>query len=141
MKFAVDLRRRIRAPRSRVYRAFLDPELVTRWWSPPGCVGTIATIEERVGGVHRVEFLSEDGEPHQFDSVIRELVPDERIELIFKFSPDAEETLLTLTFSDAEDGTEIRLEHERITLDPPLDETSVDVGWNGALDKLEGVFT
>jgi uncharacterized protein YndB with AHSA1/START domain len=140
IRFAVQLSRVIRAPRARVYRAFLDPELVARWWAPGDSVVATATVDERVGGVHRIDMIAEDGSPHMFDAVIQELVEDERIVLVFKFHPDAEETLLTVTFRDAPGGgTELTLDHQRVPLEGPLNEQSVDAGWNSVLDKLEGV--
>jgi uncharacterized protein YndB with AHSA1/START domain len=138
-RFAVQLSRVVRAPRSRVYQAFLDPELVARWLAPDESVVSTATVDERVGGVHRVEMLDEHGEPHMFDSVIQELVPDERIVLIFKFAPDAEETQFTVKLRDTPDGTEVTLDHQRVPLDDDLNERSVDAGWNSVLDKLEGI--
>jgi uncharacterized protein YndB with AHSA1/START domain len=123
-----------------VYRAFLEPDLVARWLAPGGSVVATATVDERVGGVHRVEMLDEHGDAHMFDSVIQELVEDERIVLIFKFGLDAEETLLTVTLRDAPGGgTEVSLDHQRVPLTGPLNEQSVDAGWNSVLDKLEGV--
>jgi uncharacterized protein YndB with AHSA1/START domain len=85
-------------------------------------------------------MLDEHGDAHMFDSVIQELVEDERIVLIFKFGLDAEETLLTVTLRDAPGGgTEVSLDHQRVPLTGPLNEQSVDAGWNSVLDKLEGV--
>jgi len=143
-QFAVDLTRTIPAPRDEVYRAFLDPVLLQQWMSPPEFGVSVATVEERVGGAHRVEMLSPDGERHAFDSVIRELVPGERIVLTFVFERDGfprrEETLLTVTLRDADGGTELRLEHERIVREPPFDEQSVDAGWNAALAKLAALY-
>ncbi|MBE2320843.1 SRPBCC domain-containing protein [Solirubrobacter sp. CPCC 204708] len=138
-RFAVQVARVVRAPRVKVYRAFLDPELVARWLAPEDSIVSTATVDERVGGVHRVEMLTPSGEAHMFDSVISELVPDERIVLIFKFAPNAEETVLTVTLRDVPGGTEVVLEHRNITAEGPLNEQSVDAGWNSVLDKLEGV--
>jgi uncharacterized protein YndB with AHSA1/START domain len=141
MQFAVALDRVIAAPRSKVYRAWLDPELLARWMGPDDFSVSVATVDERVGGAHHVEMLDADGGQHAFESVIEELVPDERIVLTFKFHPDAEETLLTLTFRDAEGGgTALRLEHERITLAGPLDTQSVDTGWSQTLAKLAALY-
>jgi uncharacterized protein YndB with AHSA1/START domain len=141
MQFAVALERVIRAPRSKVYRAFLDPSLLEQWMGPDGFSVTVATVDERVGGEHKVEMLDPDGDHHAFDSTILELVPDERIVMSWRFAPGAEDTLLTVTFRDAEGGgTDLRLEHERITLTPPLDSQSVDAGWNQTLAKLAAYF-
>jgi uncharacterized protein YndB with AHSA1/START domain len=144
-EFSVELTRTIAAPRERVYRAFVDPEKLRRWLSPPRYLVTDAVVEERVGGRHRVELRGVDDEQGGFDSVIRELVPGERLVLEFTFvgpEPHArEDTLLTVTLCDAADGgTEVRLLHERIGLAPPFDERSVNAGWNGALDKLVALF-
>ena len=88
MQFAVALERVIAAPRSKVYRAWLDPALLARWMGPDDFSVTVATVDERVGGVHQVEMLDADGGHHHFVSVIEELVPDERIVFTFKFDPD-----------------------------------------------------
>ena len=141
MQFAVALERVIRAPRPKVYRAFLDPSLLEQWMGPDGFSVTVATVDERVGGEHKVEMLDRDGDHHAFDSTILELVPDERIVMSWRFAPGAEDTLLTVTFRDAEGGgTDLRLEHERITLTPPLDSQSVDAGWSQTLAKLAAYF-
>jgi uncharacterized protein YndB with AHSA1/START domain len=141
MRFAVALERVIRAPRPKVYRAFLDPAVLEQWMGPDGSSVSVATVDERAGGGHRVEMIGSDGVHFTFDSTILELVPDERIVMTFRFAPGAEETLLTVTFRDAEGGgTDLRLEHERITLTPPLDDQSVDTGWSQALAKLAAYF-
>ncbi len=108
---------------------------------PDDCSVTVATVDERVGGAHHLEMLAADGSRFTFESVIEELVPDERIVLAFRFHPEAEETTLRLTFRDAADGgTDLRLEHEGIPSTPPLDDRSVDAGWGQALGKLRALF-
>jgi uncharacterized protein YndB with AHSA1/START domain len=140
-QFAVTVDRLIAAPRPKVYRAWLDPTVLARWMGPEGSSVVDATVDERVGGAHRIEMLGPDGAYYTFVSVIEELVPDERIVLAFRFNWDDEDTLLTLTFRDADDGgTALRLEHQRITLSPPLDGRSVDTGWTQALAKLQAYF-
>lgn len=72
--------------------------------------------------------------------MIRALVPGERIDLDFAFEGPKphmrEATRLTVTFADADGGTEVRLVQTRITLAPPFDQGSVTTGWNQALAKL-----
>jgi uncharacterized protein YndB with AHSA1/START domain len=139
--FAVTVERVVKAPRAKVYRAWLDPELLARWMGPDDFSVLVANVDERVGGRHSVEMLDGEGHHHQFESVITELVPDDRIVLMFRFHPDAEDTLLTVTFADAEGGgTVLRLAHERITLAGPLDGQSVDTGWSQTLAKLQAMF-
>jgi len=104
-RFAVKLERFIAAPRAKVYRAFLDPAVLAQWFCPEGSSVVVADVDERVGGVHRIEMLSDEGVHHMFDSVIEQLVPDERIVLTFKFHPEGEETLFTVSFRDVDGGT------------------------------------
>ena len=138
MQFAVALERVIAAPRPKIYRAWLDPAMLARWFGPDDFTVTVATVDERVGGEHDVEMLGPDGGHVHFVSVIEELVPDERIVFTFKFDPSAEETKLTITLSDAAGGgTAIRLHHERITMEGTLDSQSVDIGWGQTLAKLK----
>jgi uncharacterized protein YndB with AHSA1/START domain len=142
MQFAVALDRVFAAPRSKVYRAWLDPELLAGWMGPEGSAVVIAEVDERVGGRHFVEMIGADGEHFTFTSVIEELVPDERIVLTFKFHHTASETLLTLSFSDAEDGgTRLRLEHERLTHEGQLTDQNVNEGWSQTLAKLQALLT
>ena len=46
------------------------------------------------------------------------------------------------TLADAPDGgTEVRFDHERITLAPPnFDQPGVNAGWTSVLDKLEALY-
>jgi uncharacterized protein YndB with AHSA1/START domain len=142
MQFAVALDRVIPAPRAKVYRAWLDPEVLARWMGPDDSAVVVATVDERVGGRHYFELIGGDGEHYSFTSVIEELVPDERIVLTFKFHPTGSETLLTLTFSDADGGgTLLRLEHERIADEGSLTGRNVNEGWSQTLGKLQALFT
>jgi len=145
-EFAVALSRTIPGPRHEVYRAFLEPDLLQRWMCPGEFAVVTASVDEHVGGRHVVEMLAPNGERLAFESVIRDLVMDERIVLDFAFvGPEPgtrEETLLTVTFADAGEGaTEVRFEHERITLAPPhFDRPGVNAGWTSVLEKLEAHF-
>ena len=82
-EYAVAHTRTIAAPRPRGYRALLDPEMLARWMCPPSSVVRTATVDERVGGVHRVEMLAPDGGHHMFDSTILDLVEVVRVLLYF----------------------------------------------------------
>jgi len=52
MQFAVALERVIAAPRSKIYRAWLDPAMLAGWFGPDDFSVTVATVDERVGGEH-----------------------------------------------------------------------------------------
>ena len=145
-EFAVALTRIIPGPRDEVYRAFLDPDVLQRWFCPGEFAVVTASVDEHIGGRHVVEMLAPDGMRLAFESVIRDLVENERIVLDFAFvgpePGEREDTLLTVTLADAPDGgTEVRFDHERITLAPPqFDRPGVDAGWTSVLDKLDALY-
>src|SRR5215213_10179741 len=56
---AVHVRRTIAAPPERVYRAWLDPELMAKWFAPAGFTVRKAEVDERVGG--RLSIWHADG--------------------------------------------------------------------------------
>jgi uncharacterized protein YndB with AHSA1/START domain len=66
------------APPSLVYRAWTEPELVRRWWSPRGQM-TACDIDLRVGGAWRYALVLDDGTEVAFHGEFREIVPNERL--------------------------------------------------------------
>ncbi len=69
---AVRLQRTIPAPPDRVYRAWLDPELLRRWMAPSGADVTNAEVDERVGGGFRIWHSGDSG----FEGELLERVVD-----------------------------------------------------------------
>jgi uncharacterized protein YndB with AHSA1/START domain len=143
---AVRLQRIISAPPDRVYRAWLDPDLIRRWLAPAGLEVTRTEVDERVGGHYRIWHADADGVVGGFDADVLELVPNERIVWRWGFvGPDrlagpTYDSLLTVTLRAAPDGsTELTLVHERLDdLREALPDIAEGVGpgWEMALDKL-----
>lgn len=149
---AVHLRRTIAAPPERVYRAWLDPQLMGRWFAPAGFTVRKAQVDERVGG--RLSIWHADGEGNDVggsESEIVELVPGERIVLCWQFvGPDrttdpALATRLTVRFTPTPDGTQLDLTHDRLDRLDGLRDRYPDIaeqvgpGWESALDTLVAV--
>lgn len=145
-EFSVEVTRHIAAPRERVYRAFLDTHLLQQWMCPDDCAVSHAAVDEREGGRHRVEFLDRDGGRHAFDSVIRELVPGERIVFDWVFEnldlpARTEQSLLTIELRDNAAGTtDLTLIHARLLETDVHGRENVTEGWSQALDHLVALF-
>jgi uncharacterized protein YndB with AHSA1/START domain len=144
----VRLHRTIPAPPERVYRAWLDPELLRRWLAPGGLEVTRVEVDERVGGHYRIWQDDASGDVGGFECELVELVPSQRIVFHWGFvGPDqlagpVYDSLLTVTFCEDPDGaTTLTLVHERLE---PLHAAMPDVaknvqpGWEMVLDKLAG---
>jgi uncharacterized protein YndB with AHSA1/START domain len=142
----VRLHRIIPAPPDKVYRAWLEPELIRRWMAPGSLEVIRAEVDERVGGHYRIWHAGAEGEVGGFECELLELVPHERIVLRWGFvGPDrlagpTYDSQLTVTLREAPDGaTELTLVHERLDdLREALPDIAAGVGpgWEMALDKL-----
>ena len=74
------LQRVIRAPRQTVWRAWTEPDLLARWWTPAPTLTRVDRLEARAGGGF-VTRMSEDGDvflPHS-DNVFIVVEPGERL--------------------------------------------------------------
>lgn len=142
----VHLQRTIPAPPPRVYRAWLDPDLLRRWLAPQGLEATRVEVGEHTGGRFRIWHARGGADVGGFDCEIVELVPDRR--LVFRWGfvgPDrtagpAYDSLLTITLAEAPGGgTLLTLAHERLDdLAAAMPEVAenVQLGWEQALEKL-----
>jgi uncharacterized protein YndB with AHSA1/START domain len=102
-RFELVSRRRVNAPRSLVYRAWTEPELLAQWWGPNGFTNTFHTFDLRPGGVWEFTMHGPNGADFPNRSVFQE-IGLERIVLQHESSP---RFILTATFEDIGGATEI----------------------------------
>jgi uncharacterized protein YndB with AHSA1/START domain len=145
----VQITRIIPAPPDRVYRAWLDPDLVMRWMAPGSLAATRVEINERVGGDYRVWQAADGVDGGGFDAELLELVADHRIVWRWGFvGPDRRhgpvyDSRLTVTLEEAPGGTRLNLVHERLDAlaeARPDVADNVSVGWEDVLGKLDGAL-
>ena len=67
------------APRARVFKAWIDPSHLARWWGPKGFTNRFEEFDPRPGGVWRFVMRSPDGAEFDNRSVFVEIVEPERI--------------------------------------------------------------
>src|ERR1700694_4352805 len=75
----VRLERTLPASPERVYRAWLEPELLRRWLAPGGLEVSRAEVDERVGGRYRIWQAGPEGDVGGFDCEVLELDPGRKI--------------------------------------------------------------
>lgn len=92
------------APVARVFRAWTDPDLFTRWIGPRSITTSIDHWDARTGGSWRYTS-SRGGESWSFYGSFHEVRPNERLVQTFTFTefPDGV-SLETMTFEDLGDG-------------------------------------
>jgi len=133
----VQLRRVLRAPPERVYRAFIDGDAMVKWLPPHGFTGKIHEIDARVGGRYRMSFTNfSNGQSHSFGGEWLELVPGERIVHTDRFDdPNLPgEMRTTITLRKVFCGTELDIVQSGIPgVIPP---EACHLGWQESLMLL-----
>ncbi|WP_374500731.1 SRPBCC family protein [Pseudoxanthomonas sp.] len=133
----VRLHRVLRAPPSRVYRAFLDPDAMVKWLPPHGFTGKVHRFDGRAGGGYQMSFTNfGTGSSHSFTVTYEELVPNELIRQTDTFDrPDLPgKMLVTVTLKKSIAGTELNVVQEGIPAAIPVD--LCYQGWQESLEML-----
>jgi uncharacterized protein YndB with AHSA1/START domain len=149
---AVRVRRTLPFPRERVYRAWLNPDTMVRWFVDPRFTDGRAEVDERVGGSYRIFQVDPEGDlTGGSENQIVELVPNERIVLLWRFvgperlEGETYETRLTVTFAEPQPGeTELTVVHEQLDeLAEAMPQVAghVQQGWAATLDRLVPVLS
>ena len=149
--FMLSQNRVIRAPRSRVYEAWTNPEILKQWFGPDNMYCPEAMLDVRVGGEYRIAVLptaeaaaseaTSDSERRHAAAVgsFTKIAPNELLQ--FTWSPNwnlGEQSLVTVTFKDVEGGTELTLIHENFNSEESRD--GHNKGWAGSFDKLARIL-
>jgi uncharacterized protein YndB with AHSA1/START domain len=140
VKPSLTIKRHLKASPAKVFAAWTDPEKMMRWMGPGPMTGQRAESDPCVGGRYRWVMKSPDGELFDVGGTYREIVPNEKLVFtwVWKSTPERE-SVVTVLLKPEGDGTLLTLTHEQF-----LDEAARDShqhGWDGALEKLEKLFT
>jgi uncharacterized protein YndB with AHSA1/START domain len=137
---SLTIKRRFKASPAKVYAAWTDPDKVKGWIGPSETKAKSVESDLRVGGHYRWLMVAPSGEEHDVRGVYREVVPNEKLVFTWAWKSTPErESLVTVLLKPDGDGTLLTLTHEQF-----FDEDARDrhqFGWNGALDKMEKMFT
>jgi uncharacterized protein YndB with AHSA1/START domain len=70
----IRLHRVLRAPAERIYKAFIDPDAMSKWLPPHGFTGKVHEMDARVGGGYKMSFTNfGTGHSHSFSATYVEL--------------------------------------------------------------------
>ena len=127
----VHLEHHLAADPARVYAAWTDPALISRWYCPNPDLPVTATTDLVVGGAYRVEMG-----PHVVEGVFTELRPDEVIAFTWQWTSLGEPVShVRVELSPAEGGgTHLVLRHTGLS---PEDAEGHTEGWTLSLARLE----
>ena len=133
----VRLHRVLRAPTERIYRAFLDPDAMTKWLPPHGFVPKVHHIDAKVGGSYKMSFTHfTNNQTHTFGGRYLELSPNERLRYTDRFD-DVNlpgEMTTAVNFVKLSCGTELTVVQEGIPEAIPTE--ACYLGWQESLAQL-----
>ncbi len=118
----------IKAPRQKVYEAFLDPAAVASWLTPATMRIHVHTFDPREGGRFRISLRYQNPEDAQrgktsgdtdtYHGRFVKLVPYERIVEAIEFESHepgfAGEMTMTVMLADVDGGTQVSLLYENV---------------------------
>jgi uncharacterized protein YndB with AHSA1/START domain len=140
---SLEIKRLIKAPRDRVYAAWIDPAQLKQWFGPEKVQTRDLIADARVGGKFRWDLTNSEGEKMTCRGEYRELQPGKKVVFTWQWEDDESwenhTSIVTVELEDADDGTELRLRHEQLPNEESRDGHTR--GWNSALDKLEKFFS
>jgi len=136
-RFELQLSRFIRAPREKVFDAFVTEAGMRAWMGPRGTRVPEASVDARPGGLWRVVMVSRDGSRYSVGGAYREFARPERLVFTWRWEGaplPGVETLVEVDFAAREGGTELRMRHTGFP------ETAIrdahGHGWGSSFNKL-----
>lgn len=134
---SIQLHRVLRAQPAKVYRAFLEPDAMSKWIPPYGFTCRVKHMDARVGGTFKMSFHNfSSGNDHSFGGEYLELVPNERIRYTDRFDdPNLPGVIqVTVTLKQVICGTDVTIVQEGIPDAIPLE--MCYLGWQESLAQL-----
>ncbi len=139
------------APRKLVWKAWTEPEQLSKWWGPKAFTSPFCKMDLRVGGKYLCCMRSKEGQDFWSTGTYKEIVPFKRIVYTDSFADEKGnpvpashygmpggdwpmELMVTLTFEDHGNKTKMTLTHAGIPAGEMREMTGV--GWNESFDKL-----
>ncbi|NBM18018.1 SRPBCC domain-containing protein [Streptomyces sp. GC420] len=124
--YSTQVSRHVNAPRSVVYRAVVDADMVAKWRVPAGMSSRVHEYDAREGGRFRVSLIYDApvgtgksaAHTDTYHGHFARLVPDEQVVEVLEFETEdpALRGLMTMTttLTDADGGTDVLLVHEGV---------------------------
>jgi uncharacterized protein YndB with AHSA1/START domain len=138
-----EVRQHLAAAPSRVFAAFADPALVSRWLTPsPEVTLRVVQFDFRVGGSYRFAY-DVPGAPTMFvNGLYQTIEAPSTIVFSWNIEPPDEHagvrSEVTVTLTPRGTGTDLRILHAQLTL--PGGRERHEAGWRGALNYLAALL-
>lgn len=137
------LARLIDAPREKLFRAWTEPELLKRWFTPPPWTVAAAHTDVRAGGACLIVMRSPEGQEFPQPGVYLDVVPNERLVVTDAYTEawvPSEKPFMTATinFEDVAGKTRYtaRVSHWSVADREAHEKMGFHEGWGKATEQL-----
>ena len=134
------------APRELVFRTWIEPEHLMRWWGPRGFTNPVCELDARVGGAIFVRMHGPDGRVILMTGTFREIVTPERL-VLSAVAADGDghplfEGLVTATFEDQGGKTRLTVREQAVAIVPAAAAilAGMENSWTESLKRLASVM-
>ena len=136
----LEFKRVLPAASPEVFRLFADPDELARWWGPAGFSVPSLDFNPAVGSSYRIEMQPPEGDAFYLTGEFREVDPPTRLSFTFVWEPpdpDDVETLVELSFREADDATEV--DFRQGTFKTEERRELHRSGWGDSFEKVEAI--
>lgn len=137
MPGTIQLHRVLTAPPEKVFKAFINPDAMSKWLPPHGFVGKVHSMDARVGGGYKMSFTNfTTGHSHSFGGKYVEMTEGKKLKYTDKFDDPQMpgEMQVTITFNKLSCGTDLKIIQEGIPDAIPVE--MCYLGWQQSLTLL-----
>jgi uncharacterized protein YndB with AHSA1/START domain len=127
-------------PPEKVWRAWTDPQALSRWFGPgdPNSV-TRARLDVQAGGEFDIAFRMPDGQEHNVGGVYQEVVPLRKLVFTWAWKSTPERvSLVTVELAPVAGGTQLDFLHTRFF--DAESATNHGRGWTATFVKLDAAL-
>jgi uncharacterized protein YndB with AHSA1/START domain len=142
VELALHMKRVLPAPRERVFRACTEPQDLAEGCGTKGFTARRSELDLRVGGNYRIAMQPPDGDFFYLFGEFREVDPPAQLAYTFLYEdpdPDDQETVVTLSFGDLGESTELVFTQRAFATEGRR--ALHEQGWTDSLDRLQELLS
>lgn len=139
----IEITREFAAPAALVFRAFTEPELLTRWLGPRRMTMEIERFEARDGGTWRYIHRDQEGNEYGFHGVFHGTPSLDGIVQTFEFEGwPGHVSLESMTFEERDGKTLVRQNsvYQSVADRDGMVESGMETGLNEGFERLDDVL-